>query len=111
MSITSRTRATRPIVWASSGDLVGPDLETDQRVRAEGVGDRHVGGVAALSDQHAADSRNIVARIERVPPPAQIGFEPAGEIHRAVRRRNADVAEIPGAVARRNVHTAAEGDG
>ena len=33
-----------------------------------GVGDRHVGCVAAQSDQHAADSRNVVARIKGVDP-------------------------------------------
>src|SRR6185436_11695546 len=52
-----------------------------------------------------------VACIESVPPPAQIRLEPAGEIHRAIGRGHADVAEIAGAIARRNVHAAAEGDG
>ena len=31
-------------------DLVGPDLEARERVRAEGVADRHVGGIAAARD-------------------------------------------------------------
>src|SRR5437870_4012894 len=60
-------------------DLVRPDLETDQRVGAEGMGDRHVRRIAPLSNQHAADSRHVVARVECVPPPAKIGLEPAGE--------------------------------
>src|SRR5947199_8346231 len=60
-------------------DLVRPDLETDQRVGAEGMGDRHVSRIAPLSNQHAADSRHVVARVECVPPPAKIGLEPAGD--------------------------------
>ena len=47
----SRSRTRR------SGDLVGPDLEADQRVGAEGLGDRHIRGIAALGDQDAADPR------------------------------------------------------
>ena len=64
-----------------------------------------------VSDQHAADSRDVIARIEGVPPSAKIGLEPAGEIHRAIGRRHADVAKVAGAIARRNIHAAAEGDG
>src|SRR5206468_3776184 len=63
------------------------------------------------SDQHAADSRHVVARVECVPAPAKIGLEPAGEIHWAIGRWHADVPEIAGAIARRNVHAAAERDG
>ena len=43
--------------------------------------------------------------------PSDVGLEPSGEVHRAVRRRHADVAEVAGAVARRDVHAAAERDG
>src|ERR1700756_5903833 len=71
---------------AGLADFVRPDLETDQRVGAEGVGDRHVSRIAPLSDQHAADSRHVVACVECVPPPAKIGLEPAGEIHWAIGR-------------------------
>jgi polyphosphate kinase 2 (PPK2 family) len=56
------------------GDLVRPDLEADQRVRAKGVGNWHVSRVAALSDQHAAASRHVIARIKGVPPPAKRGI-------------------------------------
>src|SRR6185295_4654728 len=42
--------------------------------------------------------------------PADVGLEPGREIHRAVRWRDADVAEVPGAVPRRNIQAAAEGD-
>src|SRR5204862_3401810 len=62
-------------------DLLRPDLETDLGVGAESMGDRHVRRIAPLSNQHAANSRHVVARVECVPPPANIGLEPAGEIH------------------------------
>src|SRR6185437_4921632 len=91
-------------------DLVGPDLEADQGVRPEREGNRHVGGIASMTDQDASDAGNIVAGIEGVPVAAEIGLEPAGEIHRGVGRRNADVAEIARAIALRNVHATAEGD-
>src|SRR6185437_2329829 len=41
---------------------------------------------------------------------AEIGLEPAGEVHRDRGRRDADVAKIARAIARRNVHATAEGD-
>jgi len=46
-------------------DLIRPDLETDQRVGPEGVGDWHVGCIAAKSDQHTADKA-----VDRVDPRA-----------------------------------------
>ena len=113
-------RRRRPYVFAedvadsratTGRDLVGPHLEADQRVRPEGLGDRNVGGVAPLRDQDAADPRHVVARIEHLPVAADIGLEPAGEIAGGPRLRRADVAEIAGAIARRNVHAAAERDG
>src|SRR3954471_24986249 len=94
-----------------SGRFVGPYLEADQRIRPERLGDRNIRGVAALRDQHAADPRHVVARIEHLPAPAEIGLEPAGEVADRPRLRRADVAEVTGAIARRNVHAATEGDG
>src|SRR6185437_844677 len=67
-------------------DLIGPDGEADQRVRPECLGDWNVGGVAASRDQDTTDPRNVVARIERVPAIADIGFEPAGKIACSVGR-------------------------
>ena len=54
--------------------------------------------------------RAVVAGVERVPAPAQKDFEPGAEVHRRRVGRNADVAEIAGAIARRDVHAAAERD-
>ena len=48
--------------------------------------------------------------VERVPATVEPRVEPAGEVHRTVRRRHADVAEIARAVARRDVHAPAERD-
>src|SRR5207253_6289664 len=60
--------------------------------------------------QDAAETRHIVSRIEDVPAPTEIGLEPRCEIARTVGRLGAHVAEIAGAVARRNVHAAAQSD-
>src|ERR1019366_218345 len=92
-------------------DLVRPDLETDQCAGAEGVGDRHIGRIAPLSDQHTAYSRHVVPRVECVPPSIKIGLEPAGEIHWTIGRWHADVPEVAGAIARRNIHAATERNG
>lgn len=64
----------------SAGEFVGPNLETQQRVGSECLGDRNVGGISALRDQDATNPRNVVTRIERVPATTDIGFEPAREI-------------------------------
>src|SRR5690349_15380020 len=101
-------------MWLTCASLlihfVGPDLEGLQGIRAEGVADGHVGGVAAAGDQYAPDARNVVARVEGVPVAVEISFEPAGKIHRPVGRRRAHVAEIASAVTRGDVHAPAKGD-
>ena len=65
--------------------LVGDHLEVRQRARTERGHDRDVGRVAPARHQDAADARHVVARIEGVPAPAEIGLEPGGEISRADR--------------------------
>src|SRR5437899_4871813 len=94
-----------------SRDLVGPDLEADQCVRAKGLRDRNVAGIAPLRDQDAPLPRLVVAGIEGVPAPADEGLEPAGEIAHRPRLWRADVAQIPGAISRGNVHATAERNG
>jgi hypothetical protein len=49
--------------------------------------------------------------VEGIPAAAKIGLEPGAEVHRQVFRGHANVAEIAGAIARRNVHAAAQRDG
>ena len=86
-----------------SRNFVGHDLEPGEGRRPIAGGERHIGGVATAADQYAAYALAIVARVESVPMPAEIGFEPGAEIHRRVGRRYADVAEVAGAVSGRNV--------
>src|SRR6516164_4950838 len=90
--------------------LVGLHDEALERVGTERGANCHVGGVAATGHQDAADAWRIVPRIERVPPIAEIDLEPSAEIHRIGIRQNANIAEIAGAVARGDVHAAAECD-
>src|SRR6201993_2699650 len=92
-------------------DFLGNYGETAERVRAEGRGNCDVCRIAPAGDQHAADAWDVVARIKSVPLAADIGFEPGCEIHRRVRDRHADIAQIARAVSRRDVHAATEGDG
>src|SRR5256885_10112718 len=54
-------------------DFVGPDRETRERTGAERVADRDVRRIASTRDEHAADPRDIVPRIERMPAPSDIG--------------------------------------
>ena len=54
--------------------------------------------------------RGMLLRGSKVPLPVEIGFEPAREIHRAVRWCHADITKVAGAIARRDVHAATEGD-
>ena len=74
------------------------------------MGQRHIGGVATVRDEDTADPRGIVARIKRVPPAAEIDFDPRGKIHGRVRWGKADVGNVTGAIARRDVEAPAESD-
>src|SRR5450755_4658714 len=89
-------------------DLQGDHFKARECAWAERGHDRDVGGIATACHQDAADPRLVVAGIERVPAAAEVDFEPGAEIHRRIVWRHADVAEISGAVARRNVHAAAQ---
>src|SRR5712664_2080919 len=91
--------------------LVGPYAKTLEGVRAERRGDCDIGRIAASSDEHAADARDVVSGVERVPRPTEVGFEPTREVHRTVGGRYTAVAEIACAIACRDIHTAAERDG
>src|ERR1700685_4665253 len=92
-------------------DFVRPDGEAIQGVRAEGGGDGYVHCVTAARDQHSSNAGNVVARIEGMPRAANIDFHPRREIHDTVGRRNADIAQVAGAIARGNIHASAECDG
>src|SRR5205823_5156507 len=94
-------------LWSN---LLGHYLKAAERVRAKGRADRDIRRVATAGDQHPPDAREVVACVKRVPPAAEIGFEPGGEIHCRVGDGHPDVPQIAGAVPRRDVHAAAERD-
>jgi hypothetical protein len=74
------------------------------------MGERHVRGVAALRYEDTTDSRGVVAWVKGIPTVAQINFNPCGKIHGHVGRGKADVSDVTGAIARRDVQATAEGD-
>ena len=81
--------------------FLGGHAKVDQGARTESEGQRHVGSIAAAGDQDPADARIIVAGVECVPPPTQKDLDPGGKVLRRMRRRQADVADIAGTIARR----------
>ena len=82
--------------------------KVDQGARTESEGQRHVGSIAAAGDEDPADPRIIVAGVECVPAPTQKDLDPGGKVLRCMRRRQADVADIAGTIARRDVEASAE---
>src|SRR5258708_23424839 len=92
-------------------DFIGPHAKYFQNMGTEPCADRDICRIAPACHENLADAALIVARIERVPGPPYVGFQPAREIHRRIRYRYADVGEIAGAVTRRNVETAQQCDG
>src|ERR1017187_7016937 len=92
-------------------NLISPDPEALQRAGPERRGDRDIGRIAASRHQDAANARHIVARVEHVPAAADPGLEPRREIARGERRWRSYIAQVAGAVSRRNIHAATECDG
>src|SRR5207245_160024 len=90
------------------GQLVGDDAEAAEDAGTEGRRDGHVGGIPSAPHQDPPDAGLVVARVEGVPMAAEIDLEPGAEIHRLVHGLDADIAEIARAIARRDVHAAAE---
>src|ERR1700691_5357839 len=74
------------------------------------MGERYVGGVAALRDKDAPDPGGIVARVEHVPTAAEIDFDPRRKIVGRIGRRQADVGDVTGTIACRDVQAAAKRD-
>jgi hypothetical protein len=73
-----------------SFNLVRRDREPLEGVLAEGSRHGHIGRVAPPCHQNTADTGDVVPGIERVPPTAEVDFEPAAEIHRACHGRDAN---------------------
>jgi len=91
-------------------DFFGHYRKAVERIWSKTRADRDIRRVATAGDQHPADARDVVPSVKGVPLAADIGFEPGCEIHRRVRGRHADIAQLAGAVSRRKVHAATEGD-
>src|SRR5712672_1005252 len=89
-------------------DLIGPNFKTDQGIGPKRLCNRDVSSVTSLSNQYTSNPWDVVTRIECAQTPANVGFEPAGEIPWAIWGRRAHVTQISGAISGRNVHAAAE---
>ena len=94
-----------------AGNLIGPNPETLQHVGPERRGDRDIGRIAASRHQNPAHPRHIVARVENVPAAADPGLKPPREIAWGERRWRSNIAQVAGAISRRNIQATAEGDG
>src|SRR6202030_1003147 len=95
---------------AKSADryFIGPNLEASERIGAERRSDGYINRVATPCHQYPSNPWHVVAGVKGVPASSEISLEPCGEVHRTVGRECPHVAEIAGAVARGNVHGAAE---
>jgi hypothetical protein len=72
---------------------------------------RDVRSVTTAAHDNTADAGMVVPRVNGVPTAIEEDFGPAAEIHGIWINRNADVAEIAGAIARGNIHATTERDG
>src|SRR5262249_53539027 len=90
--------------------LVGVHHKALERIGTERGADRHVGGITPARHEDAADARRVVTGVEGVPATAEIDLEPGAEIHGIGIGDNSDIAEIAGAITRRDVHAAAKRD-
>src|SRR5262245_14049640 len=95
----------------STGQLVRDDTEPGQPCSTENGGERHVGGISTARHHDSTDARGVVTGIECIPLAAQVGLEPCTEVHGLRRRRHSDIAQVSRAVARRDVHAAAQSYG
>lgn len=87
-----------------------PDLEFRQLVFTECKDQGNIRGIATAGDENTGNPGRVVARVEHPPLSLQIDLHPGREIPRRMWLRLADIAEIAGAVACRDIHAAAEGD-
>src|SRR5262245_58863450 len=91
------------------GHFVGDDLEFSEPDRTEAGRQGDVGRIAAARDQYSTDPWLIVPGVKGIPTAFQKNLKPGAEVHRVRNRRHADVTEIAGTVAGRDVHAAAQG--
>lgn len=79
------------------------DAKSRQCGRAECHADWYVRRVTPTRHQHSTGSRRIIARVEGLPAPAKVRFEPGAEILGRIWRRKINVANVTRAVPRRYV--------
>jgi histidinol-phosphate/aromatic aminotransferase/cobyric acid decarboxylase-like protein len=93
------------------GDFLGHYFEFLELVLAEGHRDRDITGIPASTNNDSSNPALIVSGIKRIPAFAEKDLEPGAEIHRIRKWRNADVPQIAGDVACRDVETTTKRDG
>src|ERR1039457_4640235 len=86
-------------------DFVTNDKELLEGGPTEIRRERHIGGIASDSHNDTADARDVVPSIESIPAVAQIGLEPAAEVHWK-NERHTDVSHVPNDVKGRGVYSA-----
>src|ERR1700753_3654117 len=91
-------------------DFVRRHVEPDQLRRPEGGRNSNVCGIAAAGDHDSSDTRMGVASVESKPTTIEEYFVPSAEVHRRGISGNADVAEIAGAIPRRDIHAPGKRD-
>ena len=101
----------RGAILAQAMASPGHHVKAHQLGGAESGRYRDVSGVTPAPHDNTADAGMVVACVHSIPTPIEKDFEPAAEIHRIDVDRNADVAEIAGAIAGGDVHAAAERNG
>ena len=91
--------------------LLGHDLEPGERSGSESGRNGHISRVPPPRDDNPANPRPIVPCIQRIPTSTEENFKPRAEIHRFWIYRHPDIAQIAGAIARRDIHTPTERNG
>jgi len=97
-------------LWHAFRDFIRPDFKLSRVFWPNVV----AMATSAASRPRAISTRPILGTLFRgsnvVPGATEIDFKPRCKVRHAIRRRRAHVAKVPGAVARRNIHAAAERD-
>ena len=91
-------------ILAPLDEFVGDHCKPAELRRTECRRNSHIRCVPAARDHDASNPRMIVTRIEGEPAAVEKYLEPCAEIHRRGIAGHADIAEITGTVARRDVH-------
>jgi len=91
-------------------NLISPDPKALQCVGSKRRRNGDIAGITASRHQDATPAGYIVARVEGVPAAADPCLEPGSEVANVVRRGHSEIAQVAGAVSRRDIQAAAEGD-